>query len=126
MRRPPRDPSNGVPAHARGDLRDDRTEQYRPCRFLHEQLAAASPDLLRSMLTTFIDALMSAEADALCGAGVWRTQPGAHLGLDLLARARLTTVPHTSIEGDHHGQHAGAQRLTNGSRVSRHTPHRWA
>src|SRR5689334_20755447 len=39
-----------------------------PARFLHDQLASASPDLLRSMLTTFIDALMSAEADAVCGA----------------------------------------------------------
>ncbi len=40
-----------------------------PARFLHEQLAQASPDLLRSMLTTFINTLMSAEADAVCGAG---------------------------------------------------------
>jgi putative transposase len=39
-----------------------------PAHFLHEQLAQASPDLLRQMLTTFIDALMSAEADAVCGA----------------------------------------------------------
>jgi len=39
-----------------------------PVSFLHDQLASASPDLLRSMLTTFIDALMSAEADAICGA----------------------------------------------------------
>jgi transposase-like protein len=39
-----------------------------PARFLHDQLASASPDLLRSMLATFIDALMSAEADAVCGA----------------------------------------------------------
>src|SRR5215472_9362344 len=39
-----------------------------PARFLHDQLASASPDLLRSLLTTFIDALMSAEADAVCGA----------------------------------------------------------
>jgi putative transposase len=39
-----------------------------PDRFLHEQLAAASPDLLRDLLGTFIDALMSAEADAICGA----------------------------------------------------------
>ena len=30
-----------------------------PARFLHEQLASASPDLLRSMLTTFINTLMS-------------------------------------------------------------------
>jgi len=39
-----------------------------PARFLHDQLASASPDLLRSLLTTFVDALMSAEADAVCGA----------------------------------------------------------
>jgi transposase-like protein len=39
-----------------------------PARFLHDQLASASPDLLRSMLTTFVNALMSAEADAVCGA----------------------------------------------------------
>ena len=39
-----------------------------PARLLHDQLASASPDLLRSMLTTFINALMSAEADAVCGA----------------------------------------------------------
>jgi transposase-like protein len=40
-----------------------------PAQFLHEQLSTASPDLLRSMLTTFINTLMSAEADAVCGAG---------------------------------------------------------
>ncbi|HEY0403973.1 MAG TPA: IS256 family transposase [Blastococcus sp.] len=40
-----------------------------PTQFLHEQLSQASPDLLRSMLTTFINTLMSAEADAVCGAG---------------------------------------------------------
>ncbi len=39
-----------------------------PARFLHDQLSSASPDLLRSMLTTFINTLMSAEADAVCGA----------------------------------------------------------
>jgi hypothetical protein len=39
-----------------------------PARFLTEQLEQASPDLMRSMLTTFINALMSAEADAVCGA----------------------------------------------------------
>ena len=40
-----------------------------PAHFLHEQLAQASPDLLRQMLTAFINTLMSAEADAVCGAG---------------------------------------------------------
>jgi putative transposase len=39
-----------------------------PARMLHEQLASASPDLLRSMLGSFIEVLMSAEADAICGA----------------------------------------------------------
>jgi len=39
-----------------------------PAGFLHDQLESASPDLLRSLLTTFLDALMSAEADAVCGA----------------------------------------------------------
>jgi putative transposase len=37
-----------------------------PVHFLHEHLAQASPDLLRQMLTTFINTLMSAEADAVC------------------------------------------------------------
>ena len=39
-----------------------------PARFLAEHLERAEPDLPRSMLKTFIDALMGAEADALCGA----------------------------------------------------------
>jgi putative transposase len=39
-----------------------------PARFLHDQLGSASRDLLRSMLTTFVNALMPAEADAVCGA----------------------------------------------------------
>jgi putative transposase len=33
-----------------------------------DNLAAASPDLPRAMVKTFADALMSVEADALCGA----------------------------------------------------------
>jgi putative transposase len=46
-----------------------------PAQFLHEQLEAASPDLLRSMLSAFIDTLMSAEADGLCGAPYGTTSP---------------------------------------------------
>lgn len=38
-------------------------------KLLADQLATASPDLLRGLLSTFIHALMGAEADALCGAG---------------------------------------------------------
>ncbi len=36
--------------------------------WLTEQLSQASPDLLRLMITTFVQALMGAEADAVCGA----------------------------------------------------------
>jgi hypothetical protein len=36
--------------------------------FMAEHLQRAEPDLLRSMLPTFVAALMSAEADAICGA----------------------------------------------------------
>lgn len=37
--------------------------------WLRKQLAEAEPDLLREMVRTFAEALMGAEADALCGAG---------------------------------------------------------
>ncbi len=46
-----------------------------PARFLHEQLASASPDLLREMLSTFVSALMGAEADAVCNAGYGERSP---------------------------------------------------
>ena len=39
-----------------------------PDVFLHEQLAQASPDLMREMLATFINTLLSAQADTVCGA----------------------------------------------------------
>ncbi|KRC91052.1 transposase [Terrabacter sp. Root85] len=39
-----------------------------PAAFLHEQLAQASPDLMRELLSTFINALLSAQADSVCGA----------------------------------------------------------
>src|SRR3954451_24260866 len=40
-----------------------------PAAVLHEHLAQASPDQVRELLSTFIDALLSADADAVCGAG---------------------------------------------------------
>jgi putative transposase len=46
-----------------------------PARFLEEQLAQASPDLLRELLTSFINALLSAEADAVCGAAYGQSSP---------------------------------------------------
>jgi putative transposase len=39
-----------------------------PARLLEEQLDQASPDLLRELLQTFVNTLLSAEADAVCGA----------------------------------------------------------
>ena len=39
-----------------------------PARLLEEQLAQASPDLLRELLGTFSNTLLSAAADAVCGA----------------------------------------------------------
>jgi transposase-like protein len=46
-----------------------------PARLLQEQLAQASPDLLRELLTAFINTLMSAEADAVCGAEYGAVSP---------------------------------------------------
>jgi putative transposase len=42
-----------------------------------EQLAGASPDLLRDMIKTFAEALMGADADAVCGAEYRPAAPGA-------------------------------------------------
>ena len=49
--------------------------EHDPLSWLQEQLAAASPDLLREMLGSFVQALMSAEADAVCGAGYGQRSP---------------------------------------------------
>ena len=43
--------------------------------WLDDQLAAASPDLLRAMLKTFVEALLSADADAVCGAAYGERSP---------------------------------------------------
>jgi transposase-like protein len=46
-----------------------------PARLIEEQLSQASPDLLRELLTVFINTLMSAEADAVCGAAYGTQSP---------------------------------------------------
>jgi transposase-like protein len=43
--------------------------------FVSEHLQRAEPDLLRSLLQTFVEALMSAEADAICGAAYGTRSP---------------------------------------------------
>jgi len=47
-----------------------------PARLLGEALAEASPDLMRSLLQTMINALLSADADAVLGAEYGRPPPG--------------------------------------------------
>src|SRR5690348_18434023 len=42
---------------------------------LREHLESASPDLLRALVKTFADLLMSAEADAVCGAEYGERSP---------------------------------------------------
>ncbi|MFG2047353.1 IS256 family transposase [Micromonospora sp. NPDC048935] len=44
------------------------SESVSPVELLREQIEGASPDVLRAMVKTFAQALMSAEADAICGA----------------------------------------------------------
>ena len=43
--------------------------------WMAEQLSQASPDLLRQMVQIFAEALMSADADAVCGAGYGERSP---------------------------------------------------
>jgi transposase-like protein len=43
--------------------------------WLRKQLEEASPDLLRAMVRDFAEALMGAEADALCGAPYGERSP---------------------------------------------------
>jgi len=72
-----------------------------PTAFLHEQLDQASPDLLRQMLTTFINTLMSAEADAICGAPYGQPSPERtnvrngyrHRGFDTRAGTLDVAIP---------------------------------
>jgi putative transposase len=47
-----------------------------PARLLGEALAEASPDLMRGLLQTVINALLSADADAVVGAEYGRVSPG--------------------------------------------------
>jgi putative transposase len=46
-----------------------------PAQLLEQQLADASPDLLRQMIATFANAMMSAQADQVCGAGYGERSP---------------------------------------------------
>ena len=69
MRRSPRDPSSETSKHlSKGNNHDDRSSILNPAHVLDNALSDASPDLMRSLLQTMINALLSAEAAAVCGA----------------------------------------------------------
>lgn len=46
-----------------------------PAQLLEQHLASASPDLLREMIATFANAMMSAQADQVCGADYGERSP---------------------------------------------------
>ena len=82
--------------------------------FMAEHLQRAEPDLLRSMLSTFVQALMSAEADAICGAGY---------GERRLHRVRCrVSGPHTGT-GSHSESSACKTRSSNRSQPSWSSSH---
>lgn len=49
--------------------------RFDPAEFLHEHLAQASPDLLRELMGGFINTLLSADADSVCGAAYGARAP---------------------------------------------------
>ena len=65
-----------------------------PAQFLSERLEHAEPDLLRAMLKAFIDALMGAEADALCGAPYGAPMIGSTDGAHRMSPGLLIESPH--------------------------------
>src|SRR5690348_15640832 len=46
-----------------------------PAAWLSEQLVSASPDVVQALVKTFAEALMGAEADAMCGASYGERSP---------------------------------------------------
>ena len=64
-----------------------------PARFLHEELSQASPDLMRELLGTFINALLSAQADSVCGAEYGTRDPGRMNRRNATATGTSTPAP---------------------------------
>ena len=62
-----------------------------PLEVLSEQIELAEPDLLRALLKTFVEALMGAEADAVCGAAYGARGPVVSPGPGACPRPRTGT-----------------------------------
>lgn len=58
-----------VQSHLKENHAMTSVQRIDPSSGFDAQLAAASPDLLREMLSSFVHAVMNAEADTMCGAG---------------------------------------------------------
>jgi hypothetical protein len=95
-----------------------------PARFLYDELAQASPDLMRDLLTTFVNVLLSAQADAVCGAE-YGTRSFDRVNRRNGYRHRDLAPPSTSCrEVPHPGLHPPPARWTPArTRSSRRT--RW-
>ena len=57
---------------------DDRSSFIDPAGMLGQALSQASPDLMRSLLQHVINALLSADADTVCGAQWGQQDPQRH------------------------------------------------
>src|SRR3954451_24205657 len=68
MRRPPRDRSEYRPRNSERITTMAAPHSVDPAAMLEQHLQGASPDLLREMIATFANAMMSAQADQVCGA----------------------------------------------------------
>ncbi|MEU0483716.1 hypothetical protein ABZ260_31575 [Streptosporangium sp. NPDC006013] len=58
-----------------GEESDGRENSVDPATWLAEQIEHQDPDLLRSMVKTMAETLMSAEADSLCAAMTGQPHP---------------------------------------------------
>src|SRR5690606_36711950 len=73
--RPPRDPSSQPSTEYSRTITMTAPHIVDPVRLLGEALADASPDLMRELLQTMINALLCADADAVVGAEYGRPSP---------------------------------------------------
>lgn len=70
MRRPSRVPFESTSTYPRKEVHRDGRCPYHidPTAYLEELLPQVSPDLMRQMLGDFINQILSAQADSVCGA----------------------------------------------------------
>lgn len=87
-----------------------------------DRLTDASPDLLRSLLSMFIDALMGAEADSLCGAGFGERSDSrvnsrnGYRNRDFVTRAGTLDVAIPKLRSGSYFPPLGCSNVANGRR----------